>query len=544
MNKSKVVLVQPPIEDFYLTKKRTIPYGLACIATKLLNTGFEVDIFDALATKKSKQIEYPDEFSFLKPYYEKDTTLFALFHSFKHFGYSFEHIGTFIRSNEPFIVGISSLFTAYAAQAIQTADTIKKFYPECKIIMGGHHPTAFPEKVLKNDSIDYVLRGDGETNFSDLCLALKNNTDIKHISGVAYKSQKRFYISDPSWIKSFNGNFQPSTHLIDYRFYQRKNKRSIVVVSSRGCPMHCSYCSVSASSYYAPFRQRETKDVFAEIKAQVDKFDIGFIDFEDENLCLKKDWFLTLFTQIRDLLKGKEIELRAMNGLYPPSIDEQIVCLMKDCGFKSLNLSLGSTSKDQLNQFKRPDVRASFEKALNLAQKYELECVSYIIAASPNQDSLTSLEDLLYLAQKRTLIGLSIYYPAPGSLDYDKCIKQNILPNNFSLMRSSALPLSHTTNRLQSVTLLRLSRILNFMKQVIDTEGFLPTPQPYDNQQIYNPGDRFFTSKKILQHFLCDGKIRGIRDDGTLFIHKVDIEMADKFCKRINAIEIVGVTSC
>ncbi len=307
--------------------------------------------------------------------------------------------------------------------------------------------------------------------------------------------------------------------------------------------MQCSYCSVSASSFYAPFRQRETKDVLAEIKTQVDKFDIGFIDFEDENLCLKKEWFLTLFSQIKDLVKGKEIELRAMNGLYPPSIDEQIVSLMKESGFKSLNLSLGSTSKDQLNQFKRPDVRASFENALNLAQKYELECVSYIIAAAPDQDPYTSLDDLLYLAQKRTLIGLSIYYPAPGSLDYDKCIKQNILPNAFSLMRSSALPLSHTTNRLQSVTLLRLSRILNFMKQLIDTEGFLPVPRPFDNEQTYDVTDRFLTSKQILQHFLYDGKIRGIRDDGRLFVHKTDKELIEKFCKTIKTIKIVGVTS-
>ena len=76
----KVVLVQPPIKDFYLTKKRTIPYGLACIAASIQKQDFNVEIIDALATNKSKTIAYPEEFSYLKPFYgQKDQTLFSLF---------------------------------------------------------------------------------------------------------------------------------------------------------------------------------------------------------------------------------------------------------------------------------------------------------------------------------------------------------------------------------------------------------------------------------------------------------------------------------
>jgi anaerobic magnesium-protoporphyrin IX monomethyl ester cyclase len=72
-NPFKVILVQPPIEDFYLTKKRTIPYGLASIAASIQEQGFSVEILDALATNKSKTIAYPEEFSYLKKFYcQKD----------------------------------------------------------------------------------------------------------------------------------------------------------------------------------------------------------------------------------------------------------------------------------------------------------------------------------------------------------------------------------------------------------------------------------------------------------------------------------------
>ena len=39
-----IVLVQPPIEDFFLTAKRTIPYGLACIGASLKEQGFSVKL--------------------------------------------------------------------------------------------------------------------------------------------------------------------------------------------------------------------------------------------------------------------------------------------------------------------------------------------------------------------------------------------------------------------------------------------------------------------------------------------------------------------
>jgi|GEM_PF-5276837 len=64
-NMPDILLIQPPIEDFYLTAKRTIPYGLACIASALMKSGFSVEIFDALASPKTRQLPIPPEMAFL-----------------------------------------------------------------------------------------------------------------------------------------------------------------------------------------------------------------------------------------------------------------------------------------------------------------------------------------------------------------------------------------------------------------------------------------------------------------------------------------------
>jgi len=110
-----ILLIQPPVRDFYATAKRSIPYGLACIAASLLEHGFSVEILDGLATSKSRSIPLPPEMNYLTEYYgNPDLSPFALFHQYKHFGYSSEHIGKQAKESGAFLIGISSLFSAYS----------------------------------------------------------------------------------------------------------------------------------------------------------------------------------------------------------------------------------------------------------------------------------------------------------------------------------------------------------------------------------------------------------------------------------------------
>ncbi|HCY87563.1 MAG TPA: B12-binding domain-containing radical SAM protein [Desulfobacteraceae bacterium] len=544
-----VLLIQPPIREFYLTRKRTIPYGLASIAAALQQEGFTVDILDALARDKSKPIPYPEGFDHLTPYYGRfDQSRFALFHQFRHFGYSHEHIATLVRERKPLVVAVSSLFTAYAGQALATAEAVKRFYPEALVVMGGHHPTVFPEEMLANPVVDIVLRGEGEVSLPALCRLIKGgnteDTDLKKIPGIAFSAEDGLFVSDPAWVKDLATLPLPDMEKIDQGYYFRRGQAAITVVASRGCPFPCSYCSVSSSSSHARFRRRPVKEVLREIRSQAGRNDIGFIDFEDENLTLKKDWVLELLAGIRNIFQGNPVELRAMNGLYPPSLDIEIIRAMKATGFRTLNLSVGSFSVDQLSRFRRPDVTRDHDRVLDIAREEGLECVSYIIGAAPGQTADTTLEDLLMLAERRTLAGLSVFYPAPGSLDYERCKTEGVLPERFHLMRSTALPLDHTTTRLEAVTLLRLTRILNFMKSEIDTRGKLPEPRVFPGKERFDAGgDRTKVSRRLLTLFLADGIIRGVDRAGLVYPHETDRGLSQMFLEGIKIRKLSGVRS-
>ncbi|MEI7942863.1 MAG: radical SAM protein, partial [Candidatus Riflemargulisbacteria bacterium] len=62
----KVLLLQPPIEDFYLTEIRTYPLGLLYLGTLLKKSGMDVVILDSLHPFKKKTITLPKQFSYLK----------------------------------------------------------------------------------------------------------------------------------------------------------------------------------------------------------------------------------------------------------------------------------------------------------------------------------------------------------------------------------------------------------------------------------------------------------------------------------------------
>lgn len=536
-----ILLIQPPVQDFYLTAKRTMPYGLACIAGALRRDGFSVAILDALATSKGRAIAWPENMGYLRPHYGRsDRSPFALFHKYSHFGYSFEHIAAKARTSGAFLIGISSLCSAYSETALQTAAVVRKACPQAVIILGGHHATAMPEVVMQHPAVDYVLRGDGEQSLPLLASALRQGTSTNGVPGLVRRvSGGRAHISPPHVIRDPGEISLPAFDLIAMRRYRRYGRGALALTAGRGCPLRCTYCAVNAATHHG-FRRRSVADVMKEILAADAEEPLGFIDFEDEHLTADRAWFLQLLTVLEEKFAGRLIELRAMNGLLASTLDEEVLVAMARAGFKTLNLALITTSSSQLKRFGRPDVSGDLDRVLAMSQTLGLDAVAYLIAGGPDQDPFSSVEDLLFLAQRPVLAGVSIFYPAPGSADYLWCQRRGLLPVDLGLLRATALPLEHATDRLQAVTLLRLGRMLNFMKKLAD-QG-LPLPVPAPAPATIDPQvDRMAAGILLLAAFLHAGIIYGLDAEGKVYPHSADHRLCRAFIERLQAVKVRGV---
>jgi radical SAM superfamily enzyme YgiQ (UPF0313 family) len=287
----KVLLVQPPVRDYYDTDLRLQPIGLCYLkaAVKKNLPDVEVEVRDYHRGHGRRTVPLPKELSYLSEYYPvADISPFSAFHEYYHFGRSFDKIEEDIAEIKPDVVGISSLFTPYYREALEVARLVKKLL-NVPVVMGGPHVSAVPESALADPSVDFVIRGEGEKPFVEFLNYLLGRRRIESVPGLGYKkdeSQSFNLIED-----NYDINDIPYPDLSDLSLKQYKLAGSPLafMITSRGCPHACSFCSVHLT-FGKKYRARTAHNIIEEIK---ERYKEGYrvIDFEDDNISFYKDNF-------------------------------------------------------------------------------------------------------------------------------------------------------------------------------------------------------------------------------------------------------------
>ena len=467
----KILLIQPPVLDFYQTSIRTQPIGLAYLAASLQVHGHEVEILDCQVEKK-KSIPIPSELSFLSDFYPfGDRNPFKLYTGYYHFGMGWGEIRKKVGDSKADLFGISSSFTPYHGEALKVARIIKEWNKKNIVVMGGSHVSGEPEGVLRSPDVDYIVLGEGEFRFPALVEQIQRGKvkEISGIDGVGYRTDGEIRIHPlRDFIQDLNSLPFPERGLLDPDRYRINSKRSTMMITSRGCPHGCAYCSthlVMGSS----FRVRNPENILQEMRDCHRKYGIEVFDIEDDNFTYDLERAKRLMKLVMDAFGEKNIELTAMNGVSSASLDGEVLGLMKRAGFHTINLSYVSSDPSTKERMRRPQERTDFNQILEKAEEVGLKVIAYAILGMPDQIIEEMVDTLIYLMGKKVLVGPSIYYPVPGTPLFQRCKEDGILPSNISQWRSSALPIeTKEFNRLDMVTLLRLARVINVVKGKMD----------------------------------------------------------------------------
>jgi radical SAM superfamily enzyme YgiQ (UPF0313 family) len=469
----KILLIQPPIRDFYRTSIRTQPIGLAYLAASLKNEGHEVEILDC-QTEKKKSIPIPCELSYLRDFYPfNDRSPFKLYSGYYHFGIGSEEIRRRIENSGADLFGISSNFTPYHGEALEIAQIIKEWGMRKIVVMGGAHVSCDPEGVLRSPSVDYVVLGEGEVRFPLLLEQIGKGKvkRIEKIDGVGYRKDGEIRINPVQRvIQNLDSLPQPARELLDLDQYRIRKKRSTMIITSRGCPHGCAYCSghlVTGTS----FRARTPEAILKEMMACQKQYGIEVFDIEDDNFTFDQERAKRLMSLIIEAFGEGKNELSAMNGISFVSLDGELLKLMKRAGFHTINLSYVSIDPSTRERMRRPKTATDLDEILEKAEQVGLHVIAYAILGMPGQTIGEMVDTLIHLMGKKVLIGPSIYYPTPGTSLYERCNKEGILLPHPVRWRSSAFPIeTKEFNRLDLLTLLRLTRMINFIKGKMDRE--------------------------------------------------------------------------
>lgn len=458
----KVVLIQPPVEDFYDTDVRLQPIGLAYIkaAVKKHLPDVDVVIRDYHRGCGRRTLAVPKALRYLAEYYPvADQSRFSTFHQYYRFGRSFDEIEAELIVMKPDVVGISCLFTPYYREALEIARRVKKGL-NVPVVMGGSHASAAPESLLSSPDVDYVIRGEGERAFVALLDFLRGETPLEAVSNLAYKKEGRPCFNPIG--ENFPLDELPFPDLDDFApsSYTLAGKPMTFMITSRSCPHKCSFCSVH-TTFGEKYRLRSLENVLEEIELRYRR---GYrvIDFEDDNLTYYKSTFKELCRRLIARFPRGALQLVAMNGISYLSLDDEMLELMAKAGFSHLNLALVSSDKTVRETTKRPHTLGAYLRVVDKAFQLGFKIVSYQILGLPNETLASMIQTLAFNARLPVLLGASPFYQTPNAP-----IARDIDFTEDDYVRSRLTAMAVETDqfdRKDIYTLFVTTRILNFLK--------------------------------------------------------------------------------
>ena len=458
----KVLLIQPPVQDFYDTDVRLQPIGLCYLKTaaKKYLPEVEVVIRDYHGGCGRNTVAIPKELRYLVDYYPvADKSPFSAFHQYYHFGKSFDEIEADIVEIQPDIVGISSLFTPYYREALEVAARVKRRL-KVPVLIGGSHASAAPASLLYSPHVDYIIRGEGEKPFVEFLRFLRGQRRIEEVPNLAYKKDGEVYFNPVA--DNLPLNDLPIPDLSDFQLssYDLAGKPMAFMVTSRSCPHKCSFCSVH-TTFGTNYRRRSLENVLEEIELRHQQ---GYqvIDFEDDNLTYYKSTFKELCRRLIARFPNREMEFVAMNGISYLSLDDELLELMFAAGFSQLNLALVSSDKTVRETTKRPHTLDAYLKVVHRAVRLGFKIVSYQILGLPNESLASMIQTLAFNARLPVLLGASPFYLTPASP-----ISRGIGLTEADYVRARLTAMAVETDEFRPediYTLFITTRIINFLK--------------------------------------------------------------------------------
>lgn len=517
----KLVLLQPPIQDFYDTTIRLQPLGLAYLkaAVKENLPFWQVVIKDFHQGRGRKTIAWPSELSYLKEYYPwPDQSPFSLFHQYYHFGASFETIAEEVAEENPDIVGIASLFSPYYREVLNCAEAIKKRL-NLPIVIGGSHVSVEPELMLSHPDVDWVIRGEGERPLVELLKAFEKGEGYARVPGLGFKQGGRLIFNPVGEPYPFETLPLPDFNDFDPQSYTYEKRPLCFIMTSRGCPRNCSFCSVHHT--FPGYRRRSVESVLAEM---IRRFEEGcrVFDFEDDNLTYDQEAMKDLCQAIRRTFPPGSIECLAMNGIYYQSLNPELLLSMREAGFTHLNLSLVSLDRTVRKKTGRPPGLEQYTATVRQAFHLGFKIISYQILGLPEEPLDSMIRTLQFQASLPVLLGPSPYYATPGTILSQKFPK----PTESDLLKSRLTALAVETGdcrREDLYTLWVTARIINFFKGLPIQEEEIGLPEAL--KSAANLGKRSALGADLFKRLWAGGDLLGVSPKGLLKLPRFKSEL-------------------
>lgn len=426
---SKILLIVPPVT---LRKYKPMfnvnyPMGLGYIAAVLKRASYEVVVLDTLVESIEQQTPIPGR------------------NDHSRFGMTCHEIKEFVANCNPDCVGVTSMFTKQFDNTILVCDIVKEVKPEIPIIIGGAHATADAANCINEKSVDFVVSGEGEDVIVPLLEAISRKRSLDDIPNISYIDSNGRKVVKPVSVYSDVKNLPfPARELFPMeKYFSAKGRhgkefsegtRSASLLTSRGCPFSCNFCSAS-DVFGKKLRVRTAKSVTDEIDELISIYKVNDIYLSDDQFLADRKRVLEILDRI--ISRNYGISFDAPNGLSPWLLTEEIIKRMKQAGFYQIHMAVESGNEWVLkNVVHKPVKLDRLPEVVALSKKYGLRVSAFLVVGNVGENAIETFEqmkDSFTLMRKLGIRHPTVSYLSPhiGSVAYDVVCRKGYIDESY-----------------------------------------------------------------------------------------------------------------
>jgi anaerobic magnesium-protoporphyrin IX monomethyl ester cyclase len=331
-----------------------------------------------------------------------------------------------------------TIYTYDRKPAQDISKMVKELDPDIPILIGGPHCIFHQSQSLSDfPDVDISATGEGEHVILDLAKYLQGKKNLADINGIYYRDNGSIKSGKPlEVIDDLDSVPFPARHLVEKYDYGElpfgyRMKKMTAMISSRGCPFNCRFCSRYDSIISGfRFRQRSAENVLQEFEEISEKY--CSINIVDENFLVDSKRAHKIFDGI--IKMGKDIEI-GIHGARVDAADRELYKKMKKAGVKYLYFGLESGNQDILDFYNKKTTLTQIKKAVNLSREMNFITIGNFILGAPIETK-EHMEKTIKFACSLPLdiagFGPLIYIR--GSQLWNEAVKSKKISENMSLV--------------------------------------------------------------------------------------------------------------
>lgn len=333
---------------------------------------------------------------------------------------------------KPGIIGITCMSAKYPS-ALKVAQIYRSCVPDGIIIWGGQHPTIRTEQVLSSGLADVVVRGEGEETLTELVGHLKEvglGNGLDKIRGISFRrNDSIIHTEERGLLPDIDSLGFPARDLL---MKPIRNKAIYgAMITSRGCPFRCGYCSARAI-WSRKVRYRSIPRVIEEIEMVKEQYGIRDFFLWDDCLTTGRTRTLELMSAI------KKTKIRWACTTRVDIVDRQILKEMRQAGCVSIDYGIESGSDRMLKKIGKDTTRDQIADAIRDTADAGIIPNAFLMIGFPDETE-EDIRSTIEFARttKAWLLCLSVFTPYPGTPLFERAKELGLIGDDFDWTETS-----------------------------------------------------------------------------------------------------------